>query len=88
MSALQLEFNLDNTSPEEMQMTSMQKQIEEISISMDKVRKRLFAELSEVKKLYADLKKEHDDMKALFKEVKTDDPEWVYKQGNSLFMSI
>lgn len=50
MINLQLEMNLDNLSNNDLKFVEMQKQISAMSESLNKVRKKLFAEIGELKK--------------------------------------
>ncbi len=83
--AIQLELNIENKSPEEMRFYLMQKQINEMSDSMGKVRRRLFSEIGEMKKICAALQKENDDLKAALKEVKHGKSQWSYGHDGNLF---
>ena len=82
---VQLEFNFDNKTPEEMTLYMMQKQIDKLCGSMDKVRKKLFAEQGEMKKLCVSLQKENEELKSTVKELKYGKTEWVYGQDGCLF---
>ncbi len=84
MDAIQLEFNLENKSPEDMQLYSMQKQVDQMCESMGKVRKKLFAELGEMKKMYSSLKQENEDLKTILKELKHERTDWIYGQNGCL----
>lgn len=83
--SIQLELNIDDKTPEEIQLYMMQKQIEQMHESMGKVRRRLFAELGEMKKLYLKLQTENVELKTFIKELNNETPEWVYGQNNCLF---
>ncbi len=50
MINLQLEMNLDNLSNNDLKFVEMEKQINTMSESLHKVRKKLFAEIGELKK--------------------------------------
>lgn len=83
---IQLEFNLDEKSSDQMHIFHMQKQIDEMGESMGKVRRRLFSELGEMKKLFANLQRENDELKNMIKELKNEDQtEWAYCQNGYLF---
>lgn len=84
-TAVQLEFNFDDKNPEEMQLHLMQKQIDEFCQSMDKVRRKLFSELGEMKKVCASLQKENEDLKATLKEIKHGKTQETDGQADSLF---
>ncbi len=83
--AIQLEFNIENKSSEEMQLSLMQKQIDQMGESMGKVRRKLFSEMSEMKKLYVELQKENENLKQMLKELKNEKTEWTYGEGGCLF---
>lgn len=87
MNAIQLEFNLENRSEEEMHLYMMQKQIDEMCQSMNKVRKKLFAEVGEMKKLCDRLQKENMDLKDALKELKNEPQKtnWIYGQNGRFF---
>lgn len=83
--SVQLEFNLDNKSPEEVKEAIMQKQIDEACESMDKVRRKLFAELGQLKKEWAQLKQENEELKKDMGVLKNQKIEWTYGQNGLLF---
>lgn len=85
MGGIQLEFNIDNKSPEEVRLSQMHSQIAMMEESMGKVRRKLFSEMSEMKKLYADLKKENEELKTMLKELKNEKTEWAYGENGRLF---
>ena len=80
---IQMELNLQEKSLDEMNLFSMQKQIELMHESMHKVRKKLFGELSELKKLYAQIKEENDALKSKINPPKQ--TEWNYQKEGVLF---
>lgn len=81
----QLELNFDEKSDEEMSLFLMQKQIDEMSESMGKVRRRLFSELSEVKKLLSEIKRENESLREMLREKANENTEWTYGQQDYLF---
>ncbi len=83
--SMQLEFNIENKSSEEMKLSLMQKQIDEICDSMGKVRRKLFSEMSEVKKLYTELQKENQELKSMLKEINGEKTIWTYEKKDCLF---
>ncbi len=66
---MQLEFNLDNLTDEDHRLSMMQRQIDEAVTSMDKVRRRLFSEITEVKRICADLQAENAELKSKLQEI-------------------
>lgn len=82
---VQLELNLDDKTSEEMRFLVMQRQIDDMHESMGKVRRRLFSELGELKKICALLKVENWDLKNAVKELKNEKTEWIYGQDECLF---
>lgn len=85
MTSIQLELNIENESPEETRLSQMQKQIDEMSESIGKVRRKLFSEMGELKKLCAELQNENKQLKILLKELKNERTEWSYGQEGCLF---
>lgn len=85
MTAVQLEFNIENKSDEELRFDMMQKQIDAFCDSMGKVRKKLFAEQTELKKLCAKLHAENQQMKDILDKIHHEKIEWVYAQDGCLF---
>jgi hypothetical protein len=85
MSDFQLEFNITNDPEAEFKLACMQKQIDDMSVSVGKVRRRMFAELSEVKKLVSLLQIENESLKQMMKADKNEKIEWVYGEGGCLF---
>lgn len=82
---VQLEFNIENKDSSEMQLFQMQKQIDQVCESMGKVRRRIFSELGEMKKMYAALQKENEELKTILKDLKNEKTEWAYEQEDCLF---
>ncbi len=85
MNAIQLEFNIDNRSPQEIELSIMQKQLNQMHESMGKVRRCLFAEVGQMKKLYIELQKENLELKGMLRELRNEREEWVYGQEGCLF---
>lgn len=84
---VQLELNIENKTSEEMQLAIMQKQIDQMCESMGKVRRKLFSELGEMKKVCSELQKENEELKSVLKELKNEKTktEWIYGQNGCLF---
>ncbi len=55
MNALQLEFNLDNLSPDDLRFENLQKQLDTMLESQHKIRKKLFAKVGVLEKKVAEL---------------------------------
>lgn len=85
MQPIQLEFNSIDIPVEEVKFLLMQKQLEAMNESMHKVRKSLFAQLTEVQKLCLSLKDENAELKNQLKDLRIVKNEWVYHQNDSLF---
>jgi hypothetical protein len=84
-NTMQLEFNLENLSPEQLTLSVMQNQLHVMNESMGKVRRKLFAELGEVKKLYAEMKNENESLKSKINTLHHEKTEWLYQTNESLF---
>jgi hypothetical protein len=84
MTATQLELNLQSDS-EDLKFCLVQNQIDAINDSMGKVRRKLFSELGEIKKMFFELKKENEFLKAEVKSLKNETTEWNYGTGDCLF---
>lgn len=81
----QLELNLENRTPHELQISIMQQQIDAMHESVGKVRRNLFAQMGEVKKLLHALQAQNQELQATVRLLKNEPTEWVYCQGDSLF---
>jgi L-lactate utilization protein LutB len=82
---IQLELNFQEKTPEEMTLSLMQKQINEMHESMGKVRRKMFAELGEVKKMHDRLIKEHADLQSSISAMLNQKTEWLYQSVDTLF---
>jgi len=82
---IQLEFNLEDKTPEELKVYYLQKQIQEMNESLGKMRRRMFAEIGELKKVFAKVLSENELLKSQVKELKNEREEWTYKENGSLF---
>ncbi len=83
MNAIQLEFQID--AEEDVRFSNMKKQIDALNDSMGKVRRKLFAELTEIKKLYTALKIENESMRSILSEMNHEKTQWAYGQNGCLF---
>ena len=84
-NTIQLEFNLENLPPEQLTLSIMQNQLHVLNESMGKVRRKLFAELGEVKRLYLQMKTENDELKSKIHLLGHAKTEWLYQTNDSLF---
>lgn len=82
---VQLEFNFDNKAPDEIRLSVMQTQLNQMNDSMGKVRRKLFADLGEMKKVCSALQQENHELKAMLRELKFGKDQWSYKQNGKLF---
>jgi len=71
MNAVQLELNLDCVSKEAMEMLYMQKQVNEVHVSVNKVRRKLFAEIGDLKKSLAEIQLENLQLREQVRELMT-----------------
>jgi len=85
--AIQLELNIENKTPEEIRLSLMQKQIDQMNESMGKVRRKLFAEMGEMKKTYSQVQKENEELKSILRDLTKQKVEWMYSQNGFLFES-
>jgi hypothetical protein len=65
MNAIQLELPVDSSQNETCTFVDVQKKLDEMSESMSKVRKKLFAKMSEVEKICLSLQKENENLKLI-----------------------
>ena len=82
---LQLELNIDNLSPNDFALQQMQRQIDDACESMAKVRRKMFAELGQLKKQMAILQKENAELSALIDSLGDKKIEWDYHRDDCLF---
>lgn len=82
---IQLELNIDNRSVEDVRADIMQKQMDAIHESLTKTRKKLFAEVGNLKKLLGEILIENDRLKDALSKTNHEKVEWIYKQEDSLF---
>jgi hypothetical protein len=79
---MQIEFNFDDDVE-----GRLQRQIDEINESARKVRKKLFAEIGQLKKLCTNLATQNFELKNKLNHITKEDDVWVYKEGCELFKS-
>ena len=85
MACIQLEFELESKSWQDVQFSFMQQQLDMMNESMGKVRRRIFSELGEMKKLYDELQKENAELKLIIYSLKNEKKEWLYNKEGFLF---
>ncbi len=83
MGPIQLELNV--LGEKDSAFFVMQKQLESMNESLGKVRRKLFSEMSELKKICHKLECENVDLKNQLKELKNEKTDWSYKEGDCLF---
>ena len=83
MELIQLEFDLDDTENQEIFV--IQKQIDQLNLSLGKARRKLFAEMSELKKLYNCVLEENQILKKLVEDLKKHKTKWQYFENETLF---
>lgn len=82
MNAIQLEFNLEDKTNEESKCYYLQVQINTVVQSLDKTRRNLFAQLSELKKTNLQLL---DEIARLKRTNFSENPNsWLYLDGDCL----
>ena len=86
----QLEFNIEEKSDLEIKFSYLEKHISEVSKSLDKTRRSLFARLADLQKSVIFLKAENNDLKRKLYE--NDSPSfdatsysWTYCENDCLF---
>lgn len=65
---VQLELNLENLDKTDMRIREMEERFSALSDSMGKVRRRLFQDMGELKKLVAFLQAENSELKAAVRQ--------------------
>ena len=84
MDGLQLDFDFGDQMDVQLSLRMMRAQIDAMQHSADKVRRNLFAQVGELKKICSHLKKENLELKCLIIDgIHGDD--WEYKKGYDLF---
>lgn len=85
MMNIQLELDLREVCLQDKKLQEMQTQIEFCIESFGKVRRKLFAEVSELKKICLDVKQENLLLKEKIRELTNKKKDWTYFQGDNLF---
>lgn len=83
MSDTQLDLNIDNLSQDQIAFNELKKKVEDLSESQGKVRKKLFAEVGELKKKNKLLEEEIERLKLIIDPPKKS--EFEYITDDSLF---
>jgi hypothetical protein len=86
MNAIQLEFNIADESEADAKIKFLQMQIDKMNESMDKVRRKLFAQMGEIQKLCHSLKQENQELKLALLNKNSEQEVWEYGQGEHLFL--
>lgn len=82
---MQTEFNFESKSQLELDFDLMNKKIDEIKESTAKVRRKLFAEVGELKKQNLELQRENANMMRMIRDLHHEKTEWEYLQNGKLF---
>lgn len=82
---IQLEFNIEDKTDDQVKFDLMQKQIDAMNDSMGKVRRKIFSEVGDLKKLVFGLQQENETLKNQLNMMQNIKTEWVYSQDNELF---
>jgi len=85
MNAIQLEFNVENECYTDLKVSLMQRQLIAMEDSVGKVRRKLFAEMGEIKKMYGEMKIENEKLKDALRLLNDEKTEWDYGQDGYLF---
>jgi len=83
MTAIQLEFNIGNNTESELKFMEMQKKIDAMHESMNKVRKKLFAKIGEVEKICFRLQEENMHLKTILGQ--KNETIYTYEKEGCLF---
>lgn len=85
MHEIQLELNIDNFSRDDLRLQEMQKQIDSVCESMGKVRRKLFSEMSEMKKIISELQTQNIELREKLRQMSNERVEWDYRKEDCLF---
>jgi hypothetical protein len=88
MNAQQLEFDLFSDQTIECRLDMVHRQINEVSDSCGKVRRKLFAELGYLKKICKLLMQDNLSLKKALNEMGGQVGEWSYFQDDELFSYV
>lgn len=84
IAQIQLELNLNDETSDALKVVVMEKKLFELSDIMGKVRRKLFCELGEVRKVCDQLRDENRKLRELVANMTGRKPEWVYLQDGFL----
>jgi hypothetical protein len=85
VNAFQLKFDFDEDDKIDMRLKEMQLQLNAMTETNMKVRKKLFAETGELKKLVISLKIKNEMLERQIREATGKKEEWSYLSEDSLF---
>lgn len=85
MHEIQLELNIDNFSRDDLRLQEMQKQIDSVCESMGKVRRKLFSEMSEMKKIISELQTQNIELREKLRQMSNERVDWDYRKEDCLF---
>lgn len=85
MEPVQLELNLDNLNPDQLAIFHLKKQMEALTDSMGKVRRKLFAEIGRISKHCAELERHNAEISGQLMRLANEKPRYEYHQGEFLF---
>lgn len=83
--SIQLELNIENKTKEEQILAIIEQKFYEMDHSMGKIRRSLFAQIGELKKICSDLQFENAYLKEEVRRLSNEKTNWTYLQGDSLF---
>lgn len=85
MHEIQLQLDIGAESLQDKKLLAMQSQIQLMNESFGKVRRKLFAEMNEIKKLYLQMKQENRELREQLRAIGHPSTQWTYSVGESLF---
>lgn len=85
MNAIQLEFPIKDETDVEIKINYVQKENALLRESLRKIQKRLFAEVSDLRKLCIMEMQEKEELKSLVRKMINEKAEWLYGEANCLF---
>lgn len=85
MEAIQLDLTVDYASGVEGKVDFISKRVDIMNESMGKVRKKLFAEIGQLKSLLLAIQVENESLKESVRKLKNEKTEYIYGQDGNLF---